>query len=586
MRQNFRKLNTRVLAVALAVLLLLCQVPAASAAETSGTCGTNLNWSFADGTLTITGSGAMTNYSRLEQVPWYSYREQIYRISLPEGLTNVGSKAFYDCINLTAIVLPSTVKEVGELAFCQCTSVTILSLNDGLQKIGRSAFELCSSLRDLRLPGSVTTLGRHAFYRCTSLQYVTVPVSVTEMGSGVFAYCSGLIRAEVRAMLPELPRWTFYGCTAMTSISLADSTKGVGTYSVYGCESLNVIYYGGEPGDAEELKDQVSKEQESFGHFGQILDENPGNEETFYGGVTEENGDVIAETTTVTKTDEVTVSVQVSTNLTTDESVPTQITATVIDDAGWEQVLTSVKKASEDGVVEVFVYIPGNADVPQSVVDALAGRDVILEVQNGTGSSYALDFAVMDKNHAESDGKLDLSYLLVQQSEAKYEELAGAQVFNLNFNSSSVVYAEVMIRLPGTCARKTATLYQINDNTPEQLQSVVVDMAGYAHFYVAELNKDTQYLIGIDVPGIDTDTLIIPEELYGEYGITDLASPIEYVITGRTSSWGMSGLQVGLILAAVMIVCVAGIGVFMYAQNKRKLKMGYVPDLDEEDLED
>lgn len=588
MRQSFRKLNTRVLAVALAVLLLLCQLPTVSAAQTSGKCGNNLSWSFADGTLTITGSGAMTNYSRLEQVPWYSYREQIYRLSLPEGLTNVGSKAFYDCVNLTAIVLPSTVKEIGDLAFCQCTSVTILSLNDGLQKIGRSAFELCSSLTDLRLPGSVTTLGRHAFYRCESLEYVTVPVSVTQMDAGVFAYCSSLVRAEIRAPMAELPRWTFYGCTSLTSISMTSTTKDIGTYSMYGCENLFTVYYDGEPGDVEHIRDQIAQEEENFGHFGQILDSDSGNSETFQDAKTTEDGDLIAEDTTVTRTDEATVSVTVSTNVSNEQAGagPVQIVATVIQDTGWDQVLSAVKDASEQGEVEAIVYIPGNADVPQSVVDALAGRDVSLEVQTGAGSTYELDFTVMNKQETTSDQKLDLTYRLAQYSGPAYEALGGAQTFHLNFNSSSVIYAEVMIRLPLECKLKTATLYQIDQDEPVQLQSVVVDSQGYAHFYVAEINKDTQYLIGINVAGIDSSKVIIPEELHEHYGVTDLAAPIEYVITGRTSSWGMSGWQVGLILGGVMLVCIVGIGVFMYAQNKRKLRMGYIPEMDEEEEEE
>ena len=39
MRQSLQKLNTRILALAMAVMLMLCAVPAVSAAQDSGSCG-------------------------------------------------------------------------------------------------------------------------------------------------------------------------------------------------------------------------------------------------------------------------------------------------------------------------------------------------------------------------------------------------------------------------------------------------------------------------------------------------------------------------------------------------------------------
>lgn len=588
MCQSIHKLNTRLMAIVMAAVTIFCAIPAAQAAETEGTCGVGLTWSFADGTLTIAGSGAISDYAKPEDIPWYSFREQILRLSLPDGLTRIGNMAFYDCYNLTSVVIPSTVREIGELAFCQCTSMTILQLNRGLQTIGRSAFELCSALQDLRLPDTVTTLGRHAFYRCASIQYVTVPASVTEMGSGVFAYCDGLIRAEVYAPLTQLPRWTFYGCTRLTSISLNAETKGLGNYCVYGCESLSVVYYGGEAGDSEVLREQITEDKADFGQFGWITDGDAGNSEITSEVGTDSNGDLIVENTTVTQTDEATVSISTSTNVTdsTAETRPTGITATVVDENGWDQVLNAVQSATADGQVDVNVYVAGDADIPQSVTDALAGKNVTMSVQSGSGSSYALDFSVISKSAEEAASKLDLSYMLFSLESADYPELAGVQVYRLTFNSSSAVPAEVMIQLPIEISQKDATLYQIDEgNTLTSLQSVVTDRSGVAHFYLGAVDSETEYLIGINVPGVTLENAIVPDSLQADYGVTDNLANVEYVITGRTSSWGMSIGQVSWILAAVMVVCVVGVGVFMFALNKRKLRQGYVPDLGEDEEE-
>ena len=44
----------------------------------TGECGENLTWTLdSAGTLTISGKGAMTNWSSSGAVPWYSYQEDI-----------------------------------------------------------------------------------------------------------------------------------------------------------------------------------------------------------------------------------------------------------------------------------------------------------------------------------------------------------------------------------------------------------------------------------------------------------------------------------------------------------------------------
>ena len=49
-------------------------------AATSGTCGTNLKWTYENQTLTISGSGDMQSYSSVSSVPWYSYKTNIKKI--------------------------------------------------------------------------------------------------------------------------------------------------------------------------------------------------------------------------------------------------------------------------------------------------------------------------------------------------------------------------------------------------------------------------------------------------------------------------------------------------------------------------
>ena len=78
--------------VLLCLLALMCAVVMLafniSADETSGTCGENLTWTFSDGTLTISGTGEMKNYSTsmhpMYTVPWVDYIENIEKVVVEE----------------------------------------------------------------------------------------------------------------------------------------------------------------------------------------------------------------------------------------------------------------------------------------------------------------------------------------------------------------------------------------------------------------------------------------------------------------------------------------------------------------------
>ena len=71
--------------------------------------------------------------------------------------------------------------------------------------------------------------------------------------------------------------------------------------------------------------------------------------------------------------------------------------------------------------------------------------------------------------------------------------------------------------------------------------------------------------------------------LAGDQKIESITPPVQYEITGRSSSWGMNLGQVMGILAAVMVGVIALVGFVMYSLNKRRLKQGYVPEWDDDE---
>ena len=172
--------------------MLLCCI-ALHANVVTGTCGDNLTWSYDTDTkaLTIEGSGAMNDYNNSSSYqPWAQVRGDILSVSLPEGLTSIGSNAFYACSSLTSITLPNSVTSIGGNAFRECYALTSVTLGNSVTSIGVCAFYYCSSLTSITLPNSVTSIGESAFQLCSSLTSITIPNSVTTIGDRAFSSCA------------------------------------------------------------------------------------------------------------------------------------------------------------------------------------------------------------------------------------------------------------------------------------------------------------------------------------------------------------------------------------------------------------
>ena len=121
---------------------------------------------------------------------WYYYNCMGYTdITLPDGLTSLGARAFRSCENLRSIILPESLLIVDTLAFAGCTSLLSINLPEGVQSIGISAFQDCDSLLSIDLPSSVNTIMDTAFYSCDKLESAILPAGVTSIGKWAFENC-------------------------------------------------------------------------------------------------------------------------------------------------------------------------------------------------------------------------------------------------------------------------------------------------------------------------------------------------------------------------------------------------------------
>ena len=239
-------------------VLLLLLTTGTLAAETgavtaSGTCGANLTWSLdSAGALTISGTGAMEDYDYETSAPWASQRSSVKSLVIRDGVTGIGSEAFYSCANLVSTAIPDSVTSIGDYAFSECSSLIRLTIPDSVVSIGRSAFYSCSSLMSITLSRSLTAINQQTFFCCRSLISVTLPDGITAIENGAFNSCENLSAVTLPEGMQRIGGRAFWNCKALKSITIPETVKEIGGGAFGGCVSLTAITLPSALGSIEE----------------------------------------------------------------------------------------------------------------------------------------------------------------------------------------------------------------------------------------------------------------------------------------------------------------------------------------------
>ena len=92
----------------------------------TGSCGENVTYYIdsVNNVMTISGKGAMANYR--SKAPWKLYSDYVKTVVIEDGVTSIGSYAFYGNTSLQTATIPESVTKIGDNAFAKCDSLTIL----------------------------------------------------------------------------------------------------------------------------------------------------------------------------------------------------------------------------------------------------------------------------------------------------------------------------------------------------------------------------------------------------------------------------------------------------------------------------
>ena len=230
----------------------------------------------------------------------FSYCSGLTSITIPDGVTSIGSSVFRGCSGLTSITIPDSVTSIGSSAFSDCSGLTSVTISDSVTSIGEGAFSSCSGLESITIPfvggsiktasdtyqypfgyifgtdsytggvgtaqyyygsstssttssyyhipaslKSVTVTGGNilygAFYNCSDLTSITIPDSITSIGNSAFNGCSGLTSIAIPDSVTSIGDSAFKGCSGLTSITIPDSVTSIGDSAFSGCSGLTSI---------------------------------------------------------------------------------------------------------------------------------------------------------------------------------------------------------------------------------------------------------------------------------------------------------------------------------------------------------
>ena len=160
---------------------------------TSGSCGDNVTWSYDANscTLTISGSGDMEDYDatydRDDETyynPTYPWPSSVAKLVVKDGVTRLGSFAFYKCTSLVKVSLPESIRTFGSYCFAECSQLISLTIPSKVTVIPQGFCSGCKKITAINIPSGVTRINKNAFLT-TGITTLTIPTSVVYIGTEI-----------------------------------------------------------------------------------------------------------------------------------------------------------------------------------------------------------------------------------------------------------------------------------------------------------------------------------------------------------------------------------------------------------------
>ena len=187
------------------------------------------------------------NYRTLQEYPSY-LSETSY--SIPDGVVEIGERAFSSRYHLQNVIIPDSVIKIGDSAFAFCHDLQEVTIGSNVTEIGWDAFYGCKNLH-VTIPANVKRIGERAFVDVKS-----VKVSAGNHDFYTDRY-GALITVDYKEILYfppsfsghyEIPgnvtsiEWKAFAWCNLSGITIPDSVRSIGSEAFYGCRNLTEVH--------------------------------------------------------------------------------------------------------------------------------------------------------------------------------------------------------------------------------------------------------------------------------------------------------------------------------------------------------
>jgi len=208
------------------------------------------------GTGTLSGATAQLDGATVAIIEGYTSIYQAFQnatsltsITIPAGVTSIGTDAFRDATSLTSVTFApnSKLTSIGDRTFQRASSLTSITIPEGVTSIGSLAFAGATSLTSITIPAGVTSIGTDAFFNAPSLTSITVITGNTNYkdisgilfdlsGATLIQYPIGSTRTtyDIQEGVTSIGKRAFSGASSLTSITISANVTSIGSGAFQG----------------------------------------------------------------------------------------------------------------------------------------------------------------------------------------------------------------------------------------------------------------------------------------------------------------------------------------------------------------
>ena len=165
----------------------------------------------------------------------------ISSLTIDEGISSIGNRAFKNCSNLATINIAQTVTQLGTECFYGCTSLNAFD-NKGIASLGSNSFAECGNLKEVSIE-NLASLAEGTFLNCTKLSDCNLP-NITSIEKEAFKNCQSLKEYNIEKNVSSIGESAFEGCTSLVTMILPDNVKDLGIGVFTNCTALTSISIG------------------------------------------------------------------------------------------------------------------------------------------------------------------------------------------------------------------------------------------------------------------------------------------------------------------------------------------------------